>query len=122
MSKDDLGQEFLQHTLMEETADYLRRGRLHESLPLPELNELWVGAFRAWFEQRGQQEESQRLTVINDLSAELRLRGYDPPYDRVPEEASRMRAEVEQLGPDSASDSLRQKIREFITQKGKLKN
>jgi hypothetical protein len=115
---DDLAQEFLHHALMEETAAYLRRGRQHESLELPELNDHWVTAFRDWFDSR---EQSHALAV-EDLAAELRLRGLDPPYSRIEEEASRMRAEVRELGSDSTSDSLRRQIGKFRIQRNERKN
>jgi hypothetical protein len=130
MSKDnpskadiELADEFMQHALMEETKEYLQRGRQHVSLQLAELNDRWVTAFRDWFNHKEQEHGNQeRVIAIDDLSAELRLRGLEPPYASVPDEVAAMHAEMVQLGPDSASDSLRSKIRDFRIQRSKRKN
>jgi hypothetical protein len=53
MAKDDFGpedralaEEFLAHELMNETTDYMRRGRRFGALELSELNDRWIAAFR----------------------------------------------------------------------------
>jgi hypothetical protein len=67
--------EFLAHELMNETADYMRRGRRFLSLPLSELDDRWILAFRDAI-SNGMVD---RIVDMDDFAAELRLRGIDPP-------------------------------------------
>jgi hypothetical protein len=50
--KDDISSEFLHHALMNETRDYLARGRRLVGSSDHELQDVWVAAFERWFEQR----------------------------------------------------------------------
>jgi hypothetical protein len=127
MAKDDseltpeymsLADEFLADALMKEAADYVQRGRRHQSLQLSELNDRWVAAFRDVFARR----LGQRVTDMDDLGAELRLRGLEPPYDRVVVEVQKIQDELERLGPNSASESHRRAIGEFLTERRKAKH
>jgi hypothetical protein len=67
--------EFIAHELMNETADCMRRGRRFLSLPLSELNDRWILAFRDAI-SNGMVD---RIVDMDDFAAELRLRGIDPP-------------------------------------------
>jgi len=75
MAEDDadheLANEFLTHVLMNETADYVRRGRQHESLQSSDLEDQWVAAVRDVFVH----QKAERVRDMDDLAAELRLRG-----------------------------------------------
>jgi hypothetical protein len=125
MTKDDpkpedraLTDEFLVHVLMRETADYVQRGRRFLSLPLSELNERWIAAFRDVIINNLR----ERIIDMDDLAAELRLRELDPPYDRVAEERAKMVAELYKLGPDSATPNMMNAIDEFLIARSKPKN
>jgi hypothetical protein len=112
----DLADEFMQHSLMEETAHYIRRGRQHTSLPLPDVNIGWICALRDWILrwQSGGDDDSRD---------ELRLRGLEPPYASVQSEIAAMHAEVAKLAPDApASESLKRQMAEFFEQRAKPKN
>jgi hypothetical protein len=65
---------------MDDKAVYLSRGRQHASLPLEDLRTLWTEAFKALFYSRPKVSS----TPMDDVAAELALRGEDPPYDRMP--------------------------------------
>jgi hypothetical protein len=107
-STDDLVDALLQSELMEETAAYLRRGRSFSAASTEGLNELWIVAFRTWFGSRNAEDQGQ----MEDLAAELRLRGFDPPFDTVQAELTLARAEVREDGP--SDEGIRQKIRGFL--------
>jgi hypothetical protein len=125
MSKDDpkpedraLVEEFLAHELMNETADYLRRGRRFLSLPLSELNDRWIPAFRDAILNK----IVDRVLDMDDFAAELRLRGLDPPFDRVADDVAKITADLEKMGPDPESSAVRNAIREFLIARSKPKN
>jgi hypothetical protein len=125
MTKDDpkpedraLVDEFLAHELMNETADYVRRGRRYLSLPLSELNDRWIPAFR----DAVSNGMVDRVVDMDDLAAELRLRGLDPPFDRVADEVEKLTADLEKTGPDSTSPAVRNAIKEFLIARSKPKN
>jgi hypothetical protein len=125
MAKDDpeseyraLAEEFLAHELMSETADYVQRGRRFGSLELSELSDRWISAFRDAFTN----SMADRVVEMNDLAAELRLRGLDPPYDRVAAEIAKMTTDLEKIGPDSAMPNIKSAIREFLIARSKPKN
>jgi hypothetical protein len=82
---------FLQHTQMEETQQYLSRGRQFESTSEVELKLRWAEAFRRWCKTHS----PGNVRELDDLSAELRLRGLEPPEDSVKDELSMMREEIQ---------------------------
>ena len=85
----DLLNAFIQSEEMNETANYLERGRLFERLSRQELEDAWARAFRTYQETRGQGQRE-----LLDLSAEFHLRGIEPPYDRVKDEVRQGLAEL----------------------------
>jgi hypothetical protein len=111
-----LADEFLAHELMNETADYVRRGRRFLSLPLSELNERWIAAFRDVVSN----SMVDRVVDMDDFAAELRLRELDPPLDRVADEVAKLTADLEKMGPDSPA--VRNAIQEFLIARSKPKN
>jgi hypothetical protein len=73
---------FLQHRSIEQRRNYLARGRRFAALHVGHLNESWISAVRNWLARKDQTAEF----VMDDLTAELRLRGLEPPYDAVKQE------------------------------------
>ena len=114
---DALAESYLQHELMNETKDYLDRGRRFKLLAVTELNEKWVIVFR-----RFTAHDRTPIGEMDDLAAELRLRGLDPPYDRVRSEMSKLQDEIKRLGPDAPSDRLDERIARFLAEHKKAKN
>jgi hypothetical protein len=82
---------FLQHTQMEETQQYLSRGREFKTISEAELKLRWAEAFRRWCKAHS----PGHVRKLDDLSAELRLRGLEPPEDSVKVELSMMREEIQ---------------------------
>ena len=87
----------LANALLEETAQYLWRGRQFKTTSEVELKLRWVEALRRWIKTHSPGNVRQ----LDDLSAELRLRGLEPPEDSVQPELSSM---VEEIRRDYASD------------------
>ena len=94
-------------TAMRETEVYLGRGRTFASTAIDEIRLRWIAAFKAWFHSRTE----DNLREMNDLEAELRLRGVEPPYEKVGPELEAMRAEIERAGP--RNPSVERAIQEF---------
>jgi hypothetical protein len=106
----NLSEAYLQHVLMNETKDYLERGQRFAQISIDQLNEAWVTAFRTYFATR------LRRSALNmdDLAAELRLRGRDPPFGAVQSEIADLRAELERVNPDEAYAALDRQMDEFL--------
>ena len=73
---------FLQHTRIGQRREYLARGRRFGMLDGGQLRESWINAVRNWLARK---DRAAELTM-DDLTAELRLRGLEPPYDAVKQE------------------------------------
>jgi hypothetical protein len=62
--------------------DYLARGRRFAKLDIGRLNNDWIIAVRSWLAHKHRTKER----MMDDLAAELRLRGLEPPYGAVEQE------------------------------------
>ena len=114
----DLVEEYLQYAQIEDTADYLRRGRRFASLTLAEANELWVSVFAdlAKDEMWGRVLEARQLDM-RDIGAELGLRNAPPPHDRVEHLLPRARALIERAGPGALSEGFRIQVGNFLAER-----
>ena len=74
---------------VDETGEYLTRGRAYKHRSRQWLNEAWVAAFRAWFNS----DLPTSYRPVADIRAELSLRGVQPPYDTVRAELEIARSE-----------------------------
>lgn len=92
-SFDDSTQAFLENEELEQTSDYLRRGRPYAGLAAADLEAGWVAAFRDFANDVGDDSDLVRMF---DFEAEYRLRGV-----RLPEEL--VTAEQEMLDRDMES-------------------
>jgi hypothetical protein len=115
---DDISAEYLHHALMNETRDYLARGRRLAASSDQEVQNVWVAAFERWFEQK----TAENVRNMDDAAAELRLRNLEPPYDRVKAKTEELQAAIQRLGPNAPSASLDQTIDEFLVARSKPKN
>ncbi len=115
---DDLAIELLQHAQMNETQDYVERGRALASQTDDEVKSVWVGMFERWFDEK----TAENRRNMDDASAELRLRDLEPPYDRVKAKTDELQAEIKRLGPDTFSEELDEEIDEFLEARKKPKN
>jgi hypothetical protein len=73
---------FLQNNSMEQTRDYLARGRRFAQLDIGQLNQDWIVAVRSWLARK----EPTNELIMDDLASELALRKLEPPYDAVRQE------------------------------------
>jgi hypothetical protein len=73
---------FLQHKCMKQTQDYLARSRRFAKLDVGRLNKDWIIAVRSWLAHKHGTKER----MMDDLAAELRLRGLELPYGAVEQE------------------------------------
>ena len=78
MEKDDLAEDAIASEFLEQTADYLIRGRRFEGLHDEALRTGWILAMTEW----AQSLTDARLAV-DDYSVELRLRLLEPPLEKV---------------------------------------
>ena len=76
MNPDDIVAELVRHNLLEEMASYVRRGRRFSALAVEEAHTQWLTAARRFV--RGADPVD-----MDDLGAELRLRGAYPPEEQV---------------------------------------
>jgi hypothetical protein len=67
---------FLQHKSMKQMQGYLAHGRCFAKLDMEQLNKDWIIAVRSWLAHKHRIKER----MMDDLAAELRLRGLEPPY------------------------------------------
>ncbi len=115
---DDLAIELLHHAQMNETQDYVERGRALASQTDDEVKSVWAAMFERWFDEK----TAENSRNMNDASAELRLRDLEPPYDRVKAKTDELQAEIKRLGPDAFSEELDEEIDEFLEARRKPKN
>ena len=71
---------FFGHRRLEALADYARHGRRFAPLPAGWVRRLWTESFRRWARNVCDRAEKERL---DDLAAELALRGEAEPVARV---------------------------------------
>ena len=100
---------FLQNMSMELGRDYLARGRRFAKLDIGQLNEDWIIAVRRWLARKNRTNER----MMDDLAAELRLRGLEPPYRAVEHELADRFARTK-------VSKRKEKIREVAREIGKL--
>ncbi len=105
-----LPEVWIQNELLEQTRDYLTRGRRFERLRLDRLDQEWARAFRQFVRQR----IGPHLRDLDDAGAELRLRSEEFPTHLVTSEVEQLRTSVQRVGPVSPSTELLQRIDEFI--------
>jgi len=74
--------DFLQRRNIEQTRKYLARGRRFVVLDVGQLGKSWIAAVRNWLAHKDRAAE----VTMDDLSAELRLRGLEPPYQAIKHE------------------------------------
>jgi hypothetical protein len=111
-------EEYLQHVLMNETKAYFDRGRRFAKLDVTQVNEKWVVVFKAYFADHNREQGLE----MDDLAAELRLRGLDPPFEGVQAEISKLEGALKRIGPHASSPEFDRKVSEFLEQRSKPKH
>ena len=104
---------FLQHKRMEQTQGYLARGRPFAALDLGGLCDAWVSTVKSWLARKDRAGEQ----MLDDLTAELHLRGSTPPYDTVKKELRSRVAEIKQSAQNELWSEIAREIAEFMNTK-----
>ena len=106
---------FLQHRSIEQTQDYLARGRRFATLDVGQLSEDWIIAVRSWLARK----DRARERMMDDLTAELQLRGSEPPYNAVKKELAARFAGIENAAQNKIWSEVAREIGEFMREREK---
>ena len=106
---------FLQHRKMEQTQDYLSRGRRFAALDVGQLSEDWIIAVRSWLARKDRECEQ----MMDDLTAELQLRRSEPPYAAVKQELAARFALIEEAEQAKTGTQLAQEVALFMHERHK---
>jgi hypothetical protein len=101
---------FLQHRNMKQMQDYLARGRRFAKLDIGRLNNEWIIAVRSWLAHKHRTKE----LMMDDLAAELRLRGLEPPYGAVEQELADRSAQTNEAELKRTVREVAREIGEFM--------
>jgi hypothetical protein len=99
--------DFLQRRNMEQRRKYLTRGRRFVVLDAGQLGKSWIAAVRNWLARKDRAAE----VTMDDLTAELRLRGLEPPYEAIKHELALRFTGIDEV-------AQRKLVREFARQIG----
>jgi hypothetical protein len=105
---------FLQRRGIEQRRSYLARGRRFVVLDVGQLSKSWITAVKNWLARKDRASE----ITMDDLTAELRLRGLEPPYDAVREELATRLARMDETQRKAARKFARE-IGVFIRESDK---
>lgn len=100
---------------MEQTKDYLGRGRRFAALDVGQLSEDWIIAVRSWLARKDRECEQ----MMDDLTAELQLRSSEPPYDAVKQELAARFALIEEAEQAKTGTQLAQEVALFMHERHK---
>src|SRR4030095_2471865 len=90
--------------------DSLARGRRFAKLDIGRLNNDWIIAVRSWLAHKGRTKER----MMDDLTAELRLRGLEPPYGAVEQELADRSAQTNGAERKKTVREVAREIGEFM--------
>ena len=102
---------YLQHRAMEQTASYLVRGRHLKSLADDNLDKEWASTFIAVCAENNQ----SRRPDLNDLSAEIGLRGREEPAHLVKHVMPQVIAAAERIMREEGTQHIEDRLGEFFT-------
>jgi len=97
--------DFLQRRNIEQRRKYLARGRRFVVLDAGQLGKSWIAAVRNWLARKDRAAE----VTMDDLTAELRLRGLEPPYEAIKHELALRFGGIDEV-------AQRKLVREFARQ------
>jgi hypothetical protein len=101
---------FLQHRSMEQRRNYLARGRRFVILDVGQLSKSWITAVRNWLARKDRAAE----VTMDDLTAELRLRGLEPPYEAIKQELAIRSAGIDEVAQKKVARGFARQIGMFI--------
>jgi hypothetical protein len=106
---------FLQRRSIEQRRRYLARGRRFVVLDVGHLSKSWINAVKNWLARKDRATE----VTMDDLTAELRLRGLEPPYDAVKHELATRFAGMDEAPQRRAGRKFAREIGMFIRESDK---
>jgi hypothetical protein len=106
---------FLQRRSIEQRRSYLARGRRFLVLDVGHLSKSWITAVNNWLARKDRASE----IMMDDLTAELRLRGLEPPYDAVKHELATRFAGMDEATQRKAGRKFAREIGMFIRESDK---
>jgi len=90
--------------------DYLARGRRFTTFDVRQLTKDWMTAVRSWLAHKDHTKER----MMDDLAAELRLRGLEPPYLAVEQEVADCSALTKEPERKKVLRAFAREIGEFV--------
>jgi hypothetical protein len=105
--------------LMDQTNDYVMRGRHFARLDSYELNEIWAAAFKKRFTPL---TKAAQYCEFADAWAELRLRGAELPLHLVPAEHEKLQKIIRSINHDAPFPEIDRINEKFIEDLNKPKN
>ena len=93
--RQDAVEAWLDNHSFEYAEAYVRRGRHLRETASAELERRWIEGYRRWAATAGREEFDH--TDLEDIEAELSLRGEEPPRDAVKDETAALIAVVERM-------------------------
>jgi hypothetical protein len=108
-------QTFLQSRSIEQEQHYLARGRRFVILDDRRLSESWITAVRNWLARK---DRSSEITM-DDLTAELRIRGVEPPYSAVRRELATHFAGLDEVAQKKIRREFARQIALFVNESDK---
>jgi hypothetical protein len=106
---------FLQRRSIEQRRSYLARGRRFVVLDVGQLSKSWITAVKNWLARKDRANE----VTMDDLTAELRLRGLEPPYDAVTQELATRFGRINGVSQEKAEREFARQIGRFTREKDK---
>jgi hypothetical protein len=94
---------------------YLARGRRFVVLDVGQLSKSWIAAVKNWLARKDRASE----ITMDDLTAELRLRGLEPPYDAVKQGLATRFAGIDEATQRKAGSKFAREIGMFIRESDK---
>jgi hypothetical protein len=107
---------FLQRRSIEQRRSYLARGRRFVVLDVGQLSKSWITAVKNWLARKDRASE----ITMDDLTAELRLRGLEPSYDAVKQELATRFAGTDEATQRKAGRNFAREIGMFIRESKSL--
>jgi len=95
--------------------DYLARGRRFTKFDVRQLTKDWITAFRGWLVHKDHANER----MMDDLAAELQLRGLEPPYLSVERKLANCSAQTKESERKKVLRAFAREIGEFVRENQK---
>jgi uncharacterized protein YaaN involved in tellurite resistance len=109
---------FLQSLAMDETADYLQRGREFQANTIEELEAAYAEVYKLFVRaivDHGGAAARKSIQAADDIAAELRLRGLGPPIESVRDAMAELEKFVRTQLPERLP-AVEEKLDDFLAE------